>query len=180
MARQPGTRADKKRDASQNAGSVFTRTVLSYTLAGVALAILAGVLLIPLADDNENTSYQVACASTENKALEELIRKRQYIIDALDCEDPDPVLVARLAMSQSNMVPVNALVMDSSTPPESLSPCLVEPPKCTPPAQSPQWLTYTAVKLRRGGIKRGIIVLAMGTLIAAMFLFHPAGIELKR
>ncbi len=180
MARQPGTRADNNRDNPQSTGSVIVRSLLAYTLAGVALTILAGVLLIPLFDDKEAIDYKVACTAAENKALEELIRKRQRIIDALNCEDPDPVLIGRLAMSQSNMMPANALVMDSNLPPEPISPCMAEPPRCEPPAEPPQWLANTAVKLRRDGIKRGLLVLALGTLIAAMFLFHPAGIELKR
>ncbi len=156
------------------------RSLLAYTLAGVALAILAGVLLIPLLYDRELVNYNAACVSAENDVLEVLIRQRQRTIDALNGDDPDPVLIGNLAMSQSHMVPANAPIIYGSLPTEPISIYMTEPPQCKPPDKPSQWLTNTAVKLRRDGIRRGLLVLAMGTLIAAMFLFHPAGIEFKR
>jgi len=63
-------------------------------------------------------------------------------------------------------------VVNPNSPPP-LPPGVVVPPSAPRPALPPEWLVRAAQKLQNPGRRRGLLLLATGLVITALFLFAP-------
>jgi hypothetical protein len=139
-------------------------------LAGASLATLAAVVLLP-------PRARLAAARYERDVLAARIADERARIEANDrllaALPDDVVLTRRLAMSDLNALPRRHQVLlqpsdGTAGPPPTVS---VEPaPRPDPPSG---WMLSAGCKLARPAYRRGVFLLAVAGLSAAMLLFAP-------
>ncbi len=168
MAHRPGRKA-KTSDESQGIGRACGRAAGFLMLAGAAMGILACVVLVPAYADMAERQYQLERSRAD---LAEMKSRTAYN-DRLIADLPqDPVLIRRLAMSRLNHQPINAVVVAGASAPSGVSLFATSPPH--PHSATPsRWLMLAATRLRVPGLRRGLSVLAVAAMLAAMLLFCP-------
>ncbi len=138
-------------------------------LMGPALAILAAIVLLSAYARLAGTRYELDSIKAGIADAESLVEANDKLIAALP---EDPVLTMRLAMSQKNLLPKNEEAVPTlgaaKTPPTLVRPTRHDKP--APP--SGMWINLAA-KLKNPPTQRGLIVLAAGIMLTAMFLFAP-------
>jgi len=170
MAPRPGKKADFKKHPA-GLLPALGRAAGFAALAGMALAILAGVVLLPAYARLTEAQYERGCLMAGATEAEDLIRAN----DRLIAEMPgDPVLTMRLARSQLDLLPENeVVVIDPGRRKAPVGPLVTIPPRPRPNRPG-GWLIRLADRLWAPGVRRGLLLLAACAMAAAMFLFTPS------
>ena len=167
MVRQTATRDD---EGEGGLVSAIGRMVGFCLLAGVSLAILAAVLLLP-------EYARLAWARHELAGWEAAVADKRAQIAAnerLEAALPlDPVLTKRLAMNQRGLLPADEVVVLDVAGGRPLPPAVVHPPRHPRPTAPSGWLMRAAQRMSRPPLRRGLLLLAAVAMLAAMFLFGP-------
>ncbi|MCK4275845.1 MAG: hypothetical protein KAX78_04985, partial [Phycisphaerae bacterium] len=148
------------------------RRILGFAIpAGVAMAIVAVVVLTPPYARLAEARWRRTCLSVSATDGEALIAAQQRLIDAIPT---DEVLTMRLAHDRLGLVPVNeravATAAETPAPPPGI-PSIQRHPRPDPP---PLWVLRAARRLQRPPLRRGLMLLAGGMLVMAMLLSSPA------
>jgi hypothetical protein len=171
MAPPRGTTAKipHAREHSENILSAFGRLVGFAALAGLALTILAGVVLLPAYARVEEAQYQRDCLQAGTADAESLIAVNERLIDALD---NDEVLAKRLARSQYRWRPVDETTMANSGPPfaKQSAEALATITSARRPAKPNGWLLQIARRFQTPAKRRGLLLVAAVAMFAAMLL----------
>jgi hypothetical protein len=139
------------------------------TLAGLALAILAALVLLPAYARTRYAAYERDCDKVATAELEATVAANARLIADLPSS---PVLTKRLAMSQGNLIPDNEVIVPEGRavrPP----PDVVMPVRYPYPPPPDGWAITAAAKLQNPPTRRGLLLLAVGSLLVATFLFAP-------
>jgi len=172
MESRPVAEADRVRHP---AGPLLiaVRAVGVAALAGMAVAILACVILLPAYAELDDAKYQRDCLAADIADAEKLVRTNERLIEELP---NDPVLTFRVARSQFDLLPPNEVVVTDSDTPRPPAPLIDIP--ATPRPTPPQGTAYQAgKKLDSERLRRGLMLIAASAMLAAMFLFAPRGRE---
>lgn len=174
MAPPRGTKVKgpNAQEHSESILSAFGRLVGFAALAGLALTILAGVVLFPAYARVEEARYQRDCLQAGTADAESLIAVNERLIDALD---NDEVLAKRLARSQWRWRPVGETPMAGSGPPLTKQPAeaLATITSAQRPAKPNGWLLRIARRFRTPATRRGLLLVAAVAMFAAMLLVAP-------
>jgi len=144
------------------------RLVAFVLLAGSAMAIFAGVVLLPdyvrlLRAERILARQEAIAADTEAR-----IRANGRLIEAL----PDhPVLTKRLAMHQLGLRPADEVVVPYPGVPVAQAPGTVAPPPHPRPAPPDAWVLRIAARVSNPPTRRGLLLLAAVALVGAVLLF---------
>ncbi len=166
MVQAPGTR-DSGRESRDKGLYAAGRTAGFLTLAIPAMVLVALVVLLPAYASLAETQYLIGCGKAQVADDESLVTATNQLIADLPV---DAVLAKRQAEDLLGCVPENEVVIKSSRN-EALPPDVVRPPKHPRPSPPPAWLAGAARRLSNPPTKRGLLLLALGTLITAFFLF---------
>ena len=153
------------------AGLLFAagRMVGFLALAGTALAIIAGMVLLPAYAKMRYARYERDCQKVALAEMEATAAANARLIADMPSS---PVLTKRLAMSQGELVPDKEVIAPATRatrpPPDVILP--VRYPRPDPPEG---WLLTAAAKLQNPPTRRGLLLLATGSLLVALFLFAP-------
>ncbi|MDY6914306.1 MAG: hypothetical protein SVT52_07620 [Planctomycetota bacterium] len=158
MALQHGKKADQP--AIRWAG--FT------LLTGLGLATLAAVALLPPYARLAGSEYELAKLRAALADAEALAAANQRLIDALP---EDEVLTKRLMMRQGDKLPKDEVVVFDPAAPSPPSPGAVPPARRSRPDPPSAWLLAVADRLENTATRRGLFMLAVGAIAAAMILF---------
>jgi len=146
------------------------RLVGFVSLAGLAMLILAGLVLLPPYARWQQAEYEKECLATACRESEALITAQERMIADLPESE---VLTKRLALSQGELCPENEFVFSRPDRPRRPPPDVILPIRYPRPAPPNGFLMQASVKLRNAGTRRGLLLLATGCLLMAMFLFAP-------
>ncbi len=162
--------ANKNRPADPPSGVLFAagRLVGFVLLAGLAMGIFAAVVLVPAYVDMATARYVVGCNEAALQDAQDRVEANRRLIEALP---EDPVLVARYAMAQEPLVPQTHEVI--RVPGQSLLPDQRSPAANPRPAPPSGLLFQINARLQKPSTKRGLLLLAVALLTAAVFLFSP-------
>lgn len=169
MAPPCGTRAEVE-DKSTNLLFAAGRMIGFTLLAGLAMLILAGLVLLPAYARWRQAEYQRDCLTVACRESEALVAAQERLIAALPEEE---VLTKRLALSQGEVYAANEAVSASPRYPRRPPPDVIQPIHYPRPAPPNDWLIRASVKVNNAGTRRGLLLLAAGCLLTAMFLFAP-------
>jgi hypothetical protein len=144
--------------------------MLGFTvLAGLGLAIIAGLVLLPAYARMAFAGYERDCDKVAVAEMEATAAANAKLIADMPSS---PVLTKRLAMSQGDLMPDNEVIVPPAgavrPPPDVVIP--VRYPRPEPPAG---WEIIAAGKIQHLSTRRGLLLLAIGSLMVAMFLFAP-------
>jgi hypothetical protein len=140
------------------------------TLAGLAMLVLAGLALLPAYARWRQAEYEKECLATACRESEALITAQERMIADLPESE---VLTKRLALSQGELCPENEFVSVNPDRPRRPPPDVILPVRYPRPSPPNNWLMQASVKLHNAGTRRGLLLLAGGCLLVAMFLFAP-------
>ena len=140
-------------------------------LAGASMAILAVLALLPPYAQLQQARWELDCARAGVQNAQQLVTANQRLMEALAS---DNVLIRRLAISQMEMVPTGEVVVDTGHSPLP-PPDMIVPPKPALPDRPDDWLLRAAIKIDNPSTRRGLVFVAMASLLGAMFLFAPPG-----
>ena len=146
------------------------RLVGFVALAGVAVLIVAAVVLVPAYSRLGRARYQRACQEARVADLAALAEAQERMIAALPA---DEILTMRLAMSQEALAPSDRVPYSLPQVRPGGSPDLIKPVRHPRPVPPPDWLARLDAKLRKVSTRRGLLLLAFGCLVLAIFLFAP-------
>ncbi|MFP4140381.1 MAG: hypothetical protein ACLFVH_00525 [Phycisphaerae bacterium] len=160
MARRCGTKAESTPPIKPIAsGLAFCM------LAGLGAAIAAGVVLLPPYARMKLTQYRRDCLTA--KVADEQAALVAY--DRMIVAAPhDPVLTQRLAMNQLGMTPRLAVVERVSS---VETPGVVRIHHTPRPPRPSGWIMRTARRLQQPRLRRGLLLLAGMSVLAAVLLF---------
>ncbi|MBL7133050.1 MAG: hypothetical protein ISS78_03040 [Phycisphaerae bacterium] len=144
------------------------RVIGFLMIAGPAMAILAGVVLLPSYVALAQAEYDEACAQASVADAKAQIQANERLIAALPT---DPVLTKRLAENQLPCRPQHEVIIPGA--PQKRPPDLVLPRRAQRPSRPPRWLMTAAGKMSNPPTRRGLLLLALGALITAVYLFAP-------
>ena len=138
-------------------------------LAGLAVIILAAVVLLPAYAKMEQVRYQRDLLACRYKDAQKLVAGHERMLKALEV---DETLTKRLASEHFAVeTPGEVVVADPKNPPQTTEVKLFSPTQPPPPPDN--WLIRAADKIQNVRTKRGMILLAAGAMLTAMFLFSP-------
>lgn len=159
------------RDERPDFGLVFAmgRLVGFAMLMIPAVATLAAVVLLPPYAHLCQTRYEAETLRAGIRDAESLVKANERLIAALP---DDPVLTVRLALNQTSLWPRNEIVVTDPAQP-SRAAALVRPVLHERPRPPSGWHMQVAEKLKDSATRRGLVFLAAGVMLAAMFLFAP-------
>jgi hypothetical protein len=146
-------------------------------LAGAAVVLFAGVLLVPEYARLAKARYELARQQATNADLEALIRGNDRLIAALP---GDPVLAKRLAMRQFGLWPKDEVVVLDERGPRQTNPGLVVSDPHPRPVPPTGWLMNAAQRASNPPTRRGLLLLAVAAIAAAIFLFPAKEDRLSR
>lgn len=138
-------------------------------MAGPAMAILAGVVVVRPYASMLQTEYDEACAQARVADAKAQVQANKRLITTLPT---DQVLTKRLAESQLPVTPQHEIIIPFAGLKRTV-PDLVVPDRSPRPAPPPRWLMTAAGKLANPSIRRSLLLLALGGLITAVYLFTP-------
>lgn len=139
-------------------------------LAGLGMAILAGVVLLPAWARLAWTEYERDCLAATVKDEQAARRTLDRMIGTIDT---DPILNKRLAMAQLGYRPVGQVVIRDDTLPPVPPPGAVIPaehPRPEPPSPA---LTRAAQRVGNPPTRRGLYLMSAAALLGAVMLFGP-------
>jgi hypothetical protein len=139
------------------------------TLAGLALAILAGLVLLPAYAQWSEVVHERDCQKVAVAEHEATVEAQRRLLEALPDND---VLTKRLALSQGELMPGKEVVVQKPGATRS-QPDVIQPIHYQRPPRPDNWLLTLAGKVQKPATRRGLLLLAAGTLLTAMFLFAP-------
>ncbi|MFP4355432.1 MAG: hypothetical protein ACLFUJ_09970 [Phycisphaerae bacterium] len=147
------------------------RLVGFAALAGLGLAILACVVLIPPYARLQWARYDKACNQAINADYQDKLAAEQFFIDSLET---DEILIERQAASTLGGLfdpdSFGELQRSPDLPANLLS--ITPNPRPAPPSG---WVIRTAERLKDVRIRRGLCVLSAVAILAAVLLFsNPA------
>jgi hypothetical protein len=141
-------------------------------LAGTAMAVFAAALLLPEYARLQQAKYQLARQQATMAKLRSLIEGNERYIAELP---HDAVLTKRLAMDELGYWPQDEVVVLTDGGPRQPSPGMVVVAPAAPAPQPPVgFLMDAARRVADPPTKRGLMLLAVLGLVAAMLLF-PGG-----
>lgn len=147
------------------------RRMLGFlVLAGAGLTLLAAVILLPAYAETARMQYQRDCLRAVNADMEALREARERFCKALEA-GTDPVLTERLAAMQLAYRPADRLTDGDGDREARFAADLVNVPPRPRPAAPSGLLHALAARAAKGGTRRGLLLLALAAIGAAMFLF---------
>ncbi|MCD4824778.1 MAG: hypothetical protein K8S55_09225 [Phycisphaerae bacterium] len=169
-----GTKAETQPNdnavSSKRLAGPLVRFVGFYGLTGAALAILAGVVLLPAYARLQRVEHQRDCSHLRIREAEDTVAAQDRFKNRMV---NDEVITRRLAWSKLGMYPCNEVVVldpadAQKPPPGTLSQIRHENP--APPAT---WVQAAATKVTAPAYRRGLLVMAACMLVAALLMFAP-------
>lgn len=169
MAPRRGTRDEVTRAP---AGVFFAagRMVGFLAAAGTAVALIAAIVLVPALARLAQARYERGCQEALTADLEALAKAQERMIEALP---EDETLAIRLLISQEDVTPSDREPYELPSLGPSKAPDLIEAVRHPRPAPPPDWLVHLDRRLKKPATRRGLLLLAVGALVAALFLFAP-------
>ncbi len=168
---QPGTNNNTIIRTTPRCGAALR--LLRFTgfciLAGTALTLFAGVVLLPSYARNLKIRHRLQCEQIR-------IRNAREIIDAMDelitAVEKDEILLSRICSSQIGLFPENEVVVmetgKGSVNPATLN---VEPENYPPPPAG--WIVEYGRKMDDPARRRGLLVMATAIILASLLIFPP-------
>ncbi len=174
MAPRPGRKASGASDEEDGHGWLFAagRFTGFALLAGMSVATLALVVLLPEYARLRRAEYERDCKAADVADQRAVVAANQRLIEAFRS---DPVLTERYAINHLRLLPAGRVLVVDETSRPAYPPGLVLPDPAPRPEPVPSWLLGAADKLRSPARKRGLLVLAAGSMLAAILLFAPPG-----
>jgi len=169
MAHPRGPKADPtdRRGGFLHAAGRLVGFVL---LVGPAMAAVGAVVLLPPYARLAQRQYRRDCERARTARLEAVSDAQQQLIAALP---HDKVLTARLAMRQESLWPEREVVVVDPGRPSERPPGMIPASAAPDPPPPDGVLIRWAAKLADPATRRGLFILAAGTMLAAMLLFAP-------
>lgn len=140
-------------------------------LVGVAMVVFGAVLLLPEYARLQHANHQLARQKATIADLESLIAGNDRLIQALP---ENAVLTKRLAMNELGLWPEDEVVVLNAEGPRAQSPASVITNTAPRPAVPVGWVMDAARRVAKPPTRRGLLLLAVVGLIAAVVLF-PGG-----
>jgi len=140
-------------------------------LAAAALGLFGAALLLPEYARLQQARYQLARQQATMARLRALTEGHERTIAELP---RDAVLTKRLAMNELGYWPENEVVVLNDDEPAMHSPTAVAPSGPPAPAPPSGWVMAAAERVSDPPTRRGLILLAVVGLAAAVLLF-PGG-----
>ncbi len=165
MARPCGTKAE---DDASRPPAALAEALGFIALAGLGLAILASVVLLP--------SYaRLLRARYERDRLAAQVRDEQAALDAyrrlIAQGGDDPILVQRLAMDTLGLVPTNEVIFHPAETTRTIPPGVVRVDRAPRPDKPAGWAVRAADRLANPAVRRGLMLLSGLTVLVAVVLF---------
>jgi len=177
MAPRRGKRDDAPAAAQDGGAPLELRALFAagrmvgfLLLALPALAVLAGVVLLPAYVRLANAQYELECKKARIADAEWLVAANDRLIKDLP---EDEVLTKRLAMNSLGMLPEDETVIRDPNSAPAAPPGVIQPrahPRPDPPSN---WLTQMAQRFENPAKRRGVLLIAACAMLAAMFFFSP-------
>ena len=167
MAARPGI--DNSRTRRQSGRLLAAGRLLGFTtLAGLSLALMAAVILIPQVARHHRTRHRLAYLENCVADTQKQVRANERLIAALP---DDEILTERLAMSQLGLLPTNELVYEGQRRRllRPIAPIVKPTAQPQPPANA--WLMRAAKRIENPGKRRGLLIVAFGLMTLALFMF---------
>ncbi|MCE5328341.1 MAG: hypothetical protein LLG01_18220 [Planctomycetaceae bacterium] len=172
MALQPGTNDSPPARRALNAAG---RMVGFLVLTVPAMTVFGSAVLLPHIVNQQHNQYLLESKQAQVADWEVLVAANDKLIAHLPV---DEVLTKRLAENQLAVIPDGEEVMPpvgAANPPDLLHP---QPHKR--PSPPPAWLLRLSRRLSNPPTRRGLVVLSLGTIITAYFLFSPPSAARRR
>ena len=169
MAHRHGKRAEgpPARSGLFSAGRMFG----FLWLAGMGLALLAIVVLLPAYASLSEARYELAGREAGVRRAEALVQANSKLMAALP---DDETLTKRLAMSYGQLWPTDEVVVTDPGQGRPVPPDVVRMPAVEDaPPRPPSWLLSAASKLHRVQARRALMLLATAALVTGFLLFSP-------
>lgn len=144
-------------------------------LVGVAMVVFGAVVLLPEYAREQQAQYQLARQKATNADVQSLIAGNERLIQAVP---ENAVLAKRLAMNELGLWPEDEVVVLNPQGPRVQSPASVVTNTAPRPAVPAGWVMDAARRVAKPPTRRGLLLLAVVGLVAAVVLF-PGG-ERKR
>ncbi|MCJ7545050.1 MAG: hypothetical protein MUP47_10915 [Phycisphaerae bacterium] len=145
------------------------RMVGFVTLVGLAMATVAALVWLPAYARMRLAVYERDCDRVTVAELQATASANARLIADLPT---NPVLTKRLAMSQGDLLPDNEVIVFKNKPLRA-PPDVIIPVRYPRPAPPEGWAIQTAAKVQNLPTRRGLLLLATGALLVALFLFAP-------
>ncbi len=168
MGPAPGTRDDNL--VGHGRLSAAGRTTAFVVMAALAMLIVAGTTLLPAYADMQRASYRRDCEQTKVADLERLSAANDRMIAA--AERGDPLLTRRFAARQLGIT-LTPIAMEAADLRGSTA--IIDLPPTARPDPPDGWAMRMGCKLKNVGIRRGLMLLAGGSLLVAMLCFVRPG-----
>ena len=146
------------------------RLIGFLVLAGPAVVILAGVVLLPEYAQWKNDQYQRDLVAAQTADLETLRDVQEGMIDAAT---HDPVYVKALAMHLCNLWPTGEQVLEAAAASGYTPGVAVLTPHPRPAPPDDPYLRVAA-KVQNPPTRRGLLLIAGGLMLFAVLLFAAA------
>lgn len=146
------------------------RLIGFVTLAGPAILILAGLVLLPAYARWQHAEYEKECLATACRESAAMIAAQERLIEDLP---ENEVLTKRLSLAQGELCLENEHVSSTIDRPLRPPPDVIPTIRYPRPAPPNDVLMRASVRLANPGTRRGLLLLAGGCLLTAMFLFAP-------
>lgn len=138
-------------------------------LAGTALALFAGVVLLPSYARNLKLRHRLQCEQIRIKNAREVLDAMDELITAVE---KDEILLSRICSSQIGLFPENEIVVietgNDSVNPATLN---VEPENYPPPPAG--WIIEYGRHMSDPARRRGLLVMATAIILASLLIFPP-------
>ena len=172
MAPQPGTRDDQGSSLLNGLGRLAGFALLTTA----SMALLGALAMLPPYAKLAQARWEADCARLGVEDAQRMVQANENRIGALAS---DPILIKRLAMSQTDYVPRGEVVVDTDQPPLP-PPDMVVPPRSPPPPRPDNLLIRAAERIEDPSTRRGLMFVSMATLLGALLLFAPPGTSRRR
>ncbi len=139
------------------------------TLTAIAMARVAALVLLPAYARMQIALYERDC---DRVAVVELAATAAANTRLIADLPTNPVLTKRLALSQGDLLPNNEVIVFKGQP-DHHPPDVIIPVRYVRPAPPEGWLIRAAAKAQNPPTRRGLLLLATGALLVALFLFAP-------
>lgn len=139
-------------------------------LACASLATLAAVVLLPPWTRLVDARYERDALAAQMTDEQALVVANERLLDALE---DDVVLTRRLAMTDLNALPRGQRIFSAARNVRGALPATVSIEPAPRPDPSGGWAVSAGRKLSRPGYRRGVFLLAISGLVAAMVMFPP-------
>ena len=171
MALQHGKNQDSSPEQPATPPSLSNR-IIRLTgfslLAGAAMAILAGVVLLPLYAHNMALQHKLECRRLRIEGEKETLVAMDKFIDELR---ENEILISRLGRSRIGLFPNNEVVVLDTNPDGEIDPTQlkIKPVRYPPPPNNRA--IEMGRKLESPPTRRGLLVLAAAMIVSSMLIF---------